>query len=94
MPNRLSHITPLLAAVPAAVIANAPTAAANADPPSCAGLGGSATQCQMPGNVQINDAPCSCSPRASMERQVWGRPNTADVSTVMQVTAIPIGPDA
>jgi hypothetical protein len=57
MPNRLSHITPLLAAVPAAVIANAPTAAANADPPSCAGLGGSATQCQMPGNVQINDAP-------------------------------------
>jgi hypothetical protein len=57
MPNKRSYITPLLAAVTAAVIATAPTSVANAAPPSCTVLGGSATQCQTPGNVQINDAP-------------------------------------
>jgi hypothetical protein len=57
MPSRLSYITPLLAAVAAAVITSAPSAAATAEPPACAVLGGSATQCQTPGNVQINDAP-------------------------------------
>ena len=73
MPIKLSYITPLLAAVAAAVIATAPTAAADAastqptaiatapaahsTPSICIPLGVSATQCQMPGNVQINDAP-------------------------------------
>jgi hypothetical protein len=57
MHNKLSCITPLLAAVAGAVIATAPTAAATTTPPACAALGGSATQCQTPGNVQINDAP-------------------------------------
>ncbi|MCW2651029.1 MAG: hypothetical protein JWR32_2005 [Mycobacterium sp.] len=57
MPSKRSYITPLLAAVTAAVIATAPTAVANAAPPSCTSLGGTATQCQTPGNVQINDAP-------------------------------------
>lgn len=37
-------------------IATAP-AAAHPTPSICNSLGGSATQCQMPGNVQINDAP-------------------------------------
>jgi hypothetical protein len=57
MPNKLCYITPLSAAVAAAMIAIAPPAAATTAPPSCASLGGSATQCQTPGNVQINDAP-------------------------------------
>jgi hypothetical protein len=56
---KLNFITPLLAAgVAAAAIATAPTVAAN--PPqaqeSCIDLG-SYTQCQSPGNVQINDSP-------------------------------------
>jgi uncharacterized membrane protein len=59
-----------LAAVAAAVavIATAPVAAADATPThatavatapqqSCTSLGGTQTQCQSPGNVQINDAP-------------------------------------
>jgi hypothetical protein len=70
MPNKLCYITPLLTAVAAAVIATAPTAAADAaqtqptpiatapaavDPTqtTCMSLGGSTTQCQTPGNVQI-----------------------------------------
>jgi hypothetical protein len=74
MPNKLCYLKPLLAAVAAAVIATAPTAAADAaptqptaiataptaaDPPPsvCMSLGGSKTQCQTPGNVQINDSP-------------------------------------
>jgi hypothetical protein len=73
MPIKLSYITPLLAAVAAAVIATAPTAAADAastqptaiatapaahsTPSICIPLGVSATQCQTLGNVQINDAP-------------------------------------
>jgi hypothetical protein len=58
MSNKVRYIRPLLAAVAGAVIATAPTAAATtAGPPGCASLGGGATQCQTPGNVQINDAP-------------------------------------
>jgi hypothetical protein len=46
----------------AAVIATAPAAAADSTPDStpnqtCTSLGGTQTQCQAPGNVQINDAP-------------------------------------
>jgi hypothetical protein len=73
MPNKLCYIAPVLAAVAAAVIASAPTAAADAaatQPTAiatapaavatqtiCMSLGGSTSQCQAPGNVQINDAP-------------------------------------
>ncbi len=69
MRNRLKFFTPLVAAgVAAAAIAAAPTAAADstsAQPTSaatapqqnCTGLGGTQTQCQSPGNVEINDAP-------------------------------------
>jgi hypothetical protein len=72
MPNKLCYVTPLLAAVTAAVIGTAPTAAADAAPtqptavaiapaavdqPICMSLGGSKTRCQTPGNVQINDSP-------------------------------------
>jgi hypothetical protein len=59
---RLKLITPLLAAgVAVAAIAGAPTAAADLTPAqveqSCTNLGGTQTQCQSPGNVQIYDAP-------------------------------------
>jgi hypothetical protein len=72
MPNKLRYVTPLLAAVAAAVIGTAPTAAADAAPTQptaiaiapapvdqsiCISLGGSKTRCQTPGNVQINDSP-------------------------------------
>jgi hypothetical protein len=51
---KLNYITPLLAAAAAAVaIAAAPTAAA-ANQCSSVGPG---TECQTPGNVQINDSP-------------------------------------
>ena len=62
----LNYIAPLLTAGAAAVaIAAAPIAAAaptaTGDPAqvqqSCASLGGTQTQCQTPGNVQVNDAP-------------------------------------
>ena len=62
----LNYIAPLLTAGAAAVaIAAAPIAAAaptaTSDPAqgqqSCASLGGTQTQCQTPGNVQVNDAP-------------------------------------
>ena len=44
--------------VAAAVMATAPTAAADSTPDqTCTNLGGTQTQCQSPGNVQINDAP-------------------------------------
>jgi hypothetical protein len=56
MPNKLCYITPPLAAVAAAMIATAP-AAANPTGSICMSLGGSTTQCQAPGNVQINDSP-------------------------------------
>jgi hypothetical protein len=73
MPNKLCYVAPLLAAVAAAVIATAPTAAADAAPTQptaiatapaavdptqsiCMSLGGSTTQCQTPGNVEINDS--------------------------------------
>lgn len=52
---RFNYITPLLVAgAAAAAIAAAPAAAA--DPMSCVSAGGS-TQCQTPGNVQINTTP-------------------------------------
>jgi hypothetical protein len=52
---RFNYITPLLVAgAAAAAIAAAP--AASADPMSCVSAGG-ATQCQTPGNVQINATP-------------------------------------
>ena len=56
-------LTPLATVVvTAAVIATAPAAAADSTPDSapnqtCTSLGGTQTQCQSPGNVQINDAP-------------------------------------
>ena len=57
---RTKSLAPLAAiAAAAAVIATAPMAAANSTAPqqSCTSLGGTQTQCQSPGNVQINDAP-------------------------------------
>lgn len=62
----LNYIAPLLAAGAAAVaIAAAPIA--TAAPPahgnpapvqqSCTDLGGTQSECQAPGNVQVNDAP-------------------------------------
>ena len=56
MPNNLCYVTPLLAAVAAAMIATAPTAAADPTQSICMSLGGSTTQCQTPGNVEINDS--------------------------------------
>jgi hypothetical protein len=40
-------------------VAGAPAAHGNPAPPrqSCTSLGGTQTQCQSPGNVQVNDAP-------------------------------------
>ena len=69
MRSRLKFFTPMVAAgVAAAAIAAAPTAAADstsaqptaaatAPQQNCTSLGGTQTQCQSPGNVQINDAP-------------------------------------
>ncbi len=63
MQIRLKYLTPLLAAgAAAAAIATAPAALAapTANPPqaqeSCVDLN-SGSQCQSPGNVQINDSP-------------------------------------
>lgn len=62
----LNYLAPLLAAGAAAVaVAAAPIAAAATTEPgdttqaqqSCANLGGTQTECQTPGNVQVNDAP-------------------------------------
>jgi hypothetical protein len=62
----LNHIAPLLAAGAAAVaIAAAPIATAARTAPgdpsqvqqSCATLGGTQSECQAPGNVQVYDAP-------------------------------------
>jgi hypothetical protein len=62
----LNYIAPLLAAGTAAVaIAAAPIAAAAPTAPSqptqvqqsCSDLGGTQSECQAPGNVQVNDAP-------------------------------------
>jgi hypothetical protein len=62
----LNYIAPLLAVGAAAVaIAAAPIAAAAPTAPgatapaqqSCANLGGTQSECQTPGNVQLNDAP-------------------------------------
>ena len=57
---RTTFLAPLAAvAAAAAVIATAPIAAADSTAPqqTCTSLGGTQTQCQSPGNVQINDAP-------------------------------------
>ena len=56
---KLRYLTPLLAATAAAAsIAVAPLA--QADPStaqlSCVAVGGAGTECQTPGNVQINDS--------------------------------------
>lgn len=56
---KLSYLTPLLAAgAAAAAIAAAPMAAATAaaSPQSCSSVG-AGSECQTPGNVQINDSP-------------------------------------
>jgi hypothetical protein len=61
-----NYLAPLLAAGAATVaIAAAPIATAaptaqghsSQDQQSCADLGGTQSECQAPGNVQINDAP-------------------------------------
>jgi hypothetical protein len=66
---RLKFFTPMLAAAAvAAAISAAPMATADSTPAqprsvantpqqTCTSLGGSQTQCQSPGNVQLNDAP-------------------------------------
>jgi hypothetical protein len=62
----LNYIAPLLAAGAVAVaVAAAPIAAAAPTAPgdtaqaqqSCSNMGGTQTECQTPGNVQVNDAP-------------------------------------
>jgi hypothetical protein len=69
MRNKLKFFTPMVAAgVTAAAIAAAPVSAADttsahpttvatAPQQTCTSLGGTQTQCQSPGNVQVNDAP-------------------------------------
>jgi hypothetical protein len=69
MHDRLKFFTPMVAAgITAAAIAAAPiaaadstsaqpTSAASAPQQTCTSLGGTQTQCQSPGNVQVNDAP-------------------------------------
>ena len=56
---RLRYFPPLVMAAAAAAIGLAPVAAAAPTPTqqTCTNLGNSTTQCQMPGNVQINDSP-------------------------------------
>jgi hypothetical protein len=56
---KLRFISPLVLVSAAAAIAVAPVAAAAPTPlqPTCTNLGASNTQCQSPGNVQINDSP-------------------------------------
>ena len=62
----LKYIAPLLAAGSAAaaitlapIAAAAPTASSDPAPAqqSCNQLGGNQTECQTPGNVQVNDSP-------------------------------------
>jgi hypothetical protein len=53
----MHFIPPLAIAAAAAAIIAAPTAAAAPSQLTCTYLGGSNTQCQTPGNVQINDSP-------------------------------------
>jgi hypothetical protein len=52
---RIHFIPPVVITAAAAAIIAAPTAAAAQL--TCTNLGGSNTQCQTPGNVQINDSP-------------------------------------
>ena len=54
---KLRYLSALVMTAPAAAsIAVAPLAAA-APQPSCRDVGSSTTQCEAPGNAQINDAP-------------------------------------
>ena len=58
MTKKLCYVTPLFAAVAAAVIGSTPAAAAVGPTESiCMSLGGATTQCQTAGNVEINDSP-------------------------------------
>jgi hypothetical protein len=69
MSIRLKFLTPMVAAVAAAVaISGAPMASADSTPAqpgsgatapqeTCTSLGGGQTQCQSPGDVEVNDAP-------------------------------------
>ena len=55
---KLRYLVPLLGAAAAASIIAAPTAMAGSTPPDCTVVNGSLnTQCQTPGNAQINDSP-------------------------------------
>jgi hypothetical protein len=54
---KIRYISPLVVAAAAAAIAVAPVAAAAPAQLTCTYLGSSNTQCQTPGNVQINDSP-------------------------------------
>ena len=54
---KMRYIPPLVIAAAAAAIVAAPTAAAAPSQLTCTYLGASNTQCQTPGNVQINDSP-------------------------------------
>jgi hypothetical protein len=57
MPIALKFLTPVLIAGAAAVaIAASPTAAADTTQETCTGVSSSATKCQSPGNVEINDS--------------------------------------
>jgi hypothetical protein len=62
MALKLRFIAPVLAAGAAASIALAPIASAadttaTTSQPSCTDISGTDTECQSPGNVQINDSP-------------------------------------
>ena len=58
MSMKLRYLVPLLGAAAAASIIAAPTAMAGSTPPDCTVVNGSLnTQCQTPGNAQINDSP-------------------------------------
>jgi hypothetical protein len=65
MRTTLRYLTPLIAAAGLAAFTAAPIAAAQTNPtlPSCVGTGGavaeggSTTECETPGNVEINSTP-------------------------------------
>ncbi|HJT96371.1 MAG TPA: hypothetical protein VJ777_31210 [Mycobacterium sp.] len=56
---KIRYLSPLFAVAAAAAIAVAPIASATPTgfTQNCIDLGASNTQCQTPGNVQINDSP-------------------------------------
>jgi hypothetical protein len=63
MGKTMRYLTPLIAAAGAAAFVAAPAAIADTTLPSCTdtggaeALGGSTTECETPGNVQINATP-------------------------------------